>query len=1251
MRFVFNPSRLGVRRSARLRFAANLLVLATLPLAAAAEVERDSAATAGFAVGGAEFEFEPGQLVVKLDPEYGAHAAQVPRQRFRESLDSARAGALDDLVARFAVRRMRRVFATFEDAEGHLRTTARTRANEVRRRHRARAARIRAGARVPDLENVYLVEVEPDTDVLEAVAAFAAHPNVVYAEPNYRYRTLQRPLPGVPWVPDDRFVSQDGVRWSEGAWDQAFPDLYGLERIQAIEGWNLFDTNANGAFDAGEPRPGEGVLVAVIDTGVDANHPEIAANLWSNPGEIAGNEIDDDGNGLTDDVAGWDFVNGDRDPADGHGHGTHVAGTIAAVGNNQIGMVGVAPWARIMPVKGLNDDGSGSGTALADAVRYAADMGADVLSNSWGGPPIGLAIKDAFAYAHALGAVSVAAAGNADRNVSSVEPGGLETVVAVAALDSADVRAYFSNYGVGIDVSAPGVEVLSLNANGGVNNLAQNRPEQVVEGDYLVLSGTSMACPHVAGVVAALMSFHPGESRDEIVGRLLGGADAIDDINPEFAGRLGRGRTNLLRSLQAETEPLTRLVAFDVGELSPGAPSDVAVWLKNFWGPVSGVVGTLTSDHPLVVVLESQRVFGDIGIGQTVSNEANPFRVALDPTIAIGEQVTFELHLSGSNGFTETMTFGTSVAQFADISQRSGLPLTGILADHLVLDDTNGDGLADAHWVNFFEYAYHRNDAGARFVDATSEAGFGGMAGVVRALPLLLDFDNDGDRDLFLGGIPSQGSRLYENLGNGTFEDVTAHSGVGEHGAIGAVAIDFNSDGFVDLFGGDAKTFLLKNNGDGTFSDVREAAGMLEFRGHLNKQTVAADFDGDRDTDLLKLNGRIVTIIFHRNNGDGTFTDVAAASGIDAITSSGYGLASGDFDNDGDIDLMITGYGDRDDPNRNRLYRNDGGLNFVDVTSDLIDPALGGISGIWWGNAFFDYDNDGDLDLYLTNEGVTFDLDQVNANALYRNDGAAGFTRVTEQAFPAHVTPSAAGAAIADIDGDGALDIWAPTGGFGFGGQGAVLKNLAGVEHSWLRIFLRGTLSNADAYGTRVTVTTGDLSQIREVTTSPVETQPLHFGLGDARIVDEVFIRWPSGVNQRLTSVAVDQLLEVAEARDICLEGGEPNRGSEALEIDCNAPATITPRDAPISFTAGAIGICDDSPTVIVSAFACTFENPSGRKVDRRDSCVLHADGATIEILNSGGVQNRIFWTVSAEDASGNVLERRCELDVARPGP
>jgi hypothetical protein len=224
------------------------------------------------------------------------------------------------------------------------------------------------------------------------------------------------------------------------------------------------------------------------------------------------------------------------------------------------------------------------------------------------------------------------------------------------------------------------------------------------------------------------------------------------------------------------------------------------------------------------------------------------------------------------------------------------------------------------------------------------------------------------------------------------------------------------------------------------------------------------------------------------------------------------GGAVGDYDNDGDIDVFLTGRSEDGLDRFSSLYRNEGSGAFVDVTADAGDLADGGISGLFWGNAFFDFDNDGDLDLYVTNEG----LSEIRTNVLYQNDGAGRFTRVTDLAFPSDTGPSAAAAAIGDYNNDGALDIYAPAGGLGSGGRGAFYENLTGKTNHWIVVRLQGTLSHRDAFGARVTITAGGKTQLRELHTSPVDPQPLHFGLGETTSVDEIRVRWPSGIVQIL---------------------------------------------------------------------------------------------------------------------------------------
>jgi subtilisin family serine protease len=366
---------------------------------------------------------------------------------------------------------------------GSRRAAWATRFARMRDRYPARAARAPAGAVAPDLSTIYVLELDTRLDAETAAAMYARDPHVLWAEPDRVRR--------VSFAPNDPYFG------TSGAWGQPYGNLWGLDLLHAATGWDV----ANGA----------GTVVAVVDTGVDATHPDLAANMWTNPGEIPGNHVDDDGNGFVDDVYGWDFQQNDADPKDQHGHGTHVAGTVAAVGNNGIGVVGMAFGARIMAVRGLGADGSGWASDLARGMVYAVENGADVINDSWGGPGIDQSVAEAVATARAAGVVVVAAAGNEGGTTAGNTPAGIPGVIAVGAVDHTAALASFSNHGEGLSVTAPGVDVLSLR--GAVSGPVGG---QAVGGSYLRLSGTSMASPHAAGLAAVLLSAEPTLGSDDV---------------------------------------------------------------------------------------------------------------------------------------------------------------------------------------------------------------------------------------------------------------------------------------------------------------------------------------------------------------------------------------------------------------------------------------------------------------------------------------------------------------------------------------------------------------------------------------------------------------------------------------------------------------------------------------------------------------------------------------------------------------
>jgi subtilisin family serine protease len=373
-----------------------------------------------------------------------------------------------------------------------------------------------------DTVDIELVRIPAGQSVIEAVAAFKAMPDVELAQPNY-VRSIVAPSP-----PNDPF-------WVNNT-------LYGLLRIQAQETWNTFNNH-------GSPS----IIVAAIDTGVQYTHPDLAANMWTNPGEVPGNGVDDDGNGYIDDIYGIDAYNHDSNPIDDEGHGTHTAGTIAGVGNNGVGVVGVTWNSKILACKFLNSSGNGTDFGAIECFNYITwlklhGQNIRVSSNSWGGnrglppgvplPPSAAALKSAIDTAGANGILSSFAAGNngSNNDTTPFDPASFDspTIISVAASDQGDSRASFSNYGVTtVDLAAPGVSIVST---------------YPFFSGYASASGTSMASPHVAGAAALLLSIDPTLDVSALKNLMLANVDVL----PQWQGLVATsGRLNVFRAAQA----------------------------------------------------------------------------------------------------------------------------------------------------------------------------------------------------------------------------------------------------------------------------------------------------------------------------------------------------------------------------------------------------------------------------------------------------------------------------------------------------------------------------------------------------------------------------------------------------------------------------------------------------------------------------------------------------------------------------
>lgn len=357
------------------------------------------------------------------------------------------------------------------------------------------------------INRTYLLTLKENSDVIAAAAALSKLEAVTSAQPNY--------ASAVSRVPSD-------ANWSQ---------LWGLQKIDCETGWDIFTGSRN-------------VVIAVTDTGVDYTHPDLTANMWNNLNEVPNNGLDDDNNGVIDDYYGYDAVFDDGDPQDTthEDHGTHCSGTIGAVANNTksgINICGVNWSTQIMAVR-ISSDGYMYDDDILSGTRYAADMGADVISMSWGGYWATDAENDIMQYAYQKGCMLIAAAGNDSTSMNSY-PACYDNVMAVSATDESDKKAWFSNYGEWVDIAAPGVNILST----------------ITDGDYAVYQGTSMACPHVAGAAGLLIaygrSFSPAINftPDQVAAYLTENTDNIDSENPGYIGKLGTGRLNVQKMLDA----------------------------------------------------------------------------------------------------------------------------------------------------------------------------------------------------------------------------------------------------------------------------------------------------------------------------------------------------------------------------------------------------------------------------------------------------------------------------------------------------------------------------------------------------------------------------------------------------------------------------------------------------------------------------------------------------------------------------
>ena len=442
----------------------------------------------------------------------------------------------------------------------------------------------------------------------------------------------------------------------------------------------------------------------------------------------------------------------------------------------------------------------------------------------------------------------------------------------------------------------------------------------------------------------------------------------------------------------------------------------------------------------------------------------------------------------------------------------------------------------------------YRNNGDGTFAEVTEEAGVGdahwGM-GCTAA-----DYDNDGYTDIYVANFGP--NILYHNNGDGTFTDVTEEAGVGDpRWSTGTAWGDYDGDGDLDLYVANyvnfdvnnlekyrkvnvwrgievmagprglegAEDVFYRNNGDGTFTDFTTEAGLTDRLKGYGFAVLFADYDNDGDLDIYIANDSVPNYLY-RNNGDGTFTEVGLEAGVayseDGREQAGMGAVFGDYDNDGDLDLFVNNFSD----DNNTLYRNDGDGFFTDVTfqSGLGAPSLPFVS---WGTEFLDYDNDGWKDLFVATGHVYPQVDQYNfgmtyeeRNQLYHNNHDGTFTEVTEVAGPGmQIKKVSRGATFGDYDNDGDIDVLV----LNMGDRPTLLRNEGGNRNHW--------------------VTAGGLTQMREVYMGSSflcgNDIRVHFGLGKSDKAELVRIRWPSGLVEEFRDLKADRLYILKEGEGI----------------------------------------------------------------------------------------------------------------------
>ncbi len=632
------------------------------------------------------------------------------------------------------------------------------------------------------LKDIYILHVDEDTDLEAMKTAYAALFAVEYAIPDYSVQLHD--LPDDPLFPHQYALSNTG----QGHYQIA---RNGGHHLITYFGTPDADIDADEVF-LSPPDNTSTVVVAIVDTGVDWDHPDLASNMWNNPGEIPDNGIDDDHNGYVDDIVGWDFsgtdeglglpITEDNDPTDKYGHGTHCAGIVASIINNSAGVAGVVPDARIMALKFYP---LMTLSMAANAIIYAADNGADVINMSWGlGWEIPV-VEDALEYAYSRGVVLVASAGNDGAEYVNY-PASYPMTMAISASDADDHVTSFSTFSSFITVTAPGNSILSLRADT-TDMYAPNFPGvHIIDDYYYLASGTSMSGPHAVAVAAYIRSVSPGLTHNKTKEVIQNSADDILDPYgtganyPGWDKYSGHGRVNLANAIALTprirailADPVTYDVlsgivdifgsadgtdfAYFTLEYGTGAAPTSWTTISSASSPVTdGLLGTWSTQELEGLYTIRLQVGADNVDAQRVYVANSPVAEIIEP--AVDDTLTGFAVITGTAICTD---FEYTVVEYG----AGYFPTSWNLIDTVTTPVHDNEILTwDAGTLPDGEYAIRMSVYSASGLEEADtvqvflESAFGGDKGWTASLPNTVgwtanygDFDNDGLNEIVVG--------------------------------------------------------------------------------------------------------------------------------------------------------------------------------------------------------------------------------------------------------------------------------------------------------------------------------------------------------------------------------------------------------------------------------------------------------------------------------------------------------------------